>query len=452
MRKSLNKAFRILNRIVRISDDNSKGIVKYGDNNAFPQELILQLSESGTATACIEKLGQYMFADGLTDEEIGKTRINETQTFNELLQEVINYHRFFRGFALHISRTPEGKLGAIKVVPFEYVRKDLDGSFIYNPTFGKKLNEKLSVRYPAFKGNQISPELISPNGEILYFFVKKPGQYDYPIPSYFSAIEDINADSENSKYELESVTNSFLPSGILQLVGNYDDQNEDESGKTEWKYVEDALSSFTGGVKDASGASGRQSLLTLHAKSKEELAQYTPLANEGILNAIEQSSRRVAEKVARAFGVPPFLIGLGGNVGFSTNIIADNIELFNNNVKVLQEEVLTPFRKMFPDKELTLTQHTPIKFISPEILKDLTPAERRAIAGYETAEEKSTETVSLSQVLGVGGTQSLVEIVTNPALTPDQKKNLMQILFNISVEDANKIIETNGLPPTNPVQ
>jgi hypothetical protein len=107
------------------------------------------------------------------------------------------------------------------------------------------------------------------------------------------------------------------------------------------------------------------------------------LSNEGILNAIENSTKRVAEKVARAFGVPPFLVGLGGNVGFSTNIIADNIELFNNRVRVLQELITDAFEQCFPQFDFELTQLKPIKYIDSEILKDLTIDERRQIAGYE---------------------------------------------------------------------
>ena len=124
-------------------------------------------------------------------------------------------------------------------------------------------------------------------------------------------------------------------------------------------------------------------LLILQAKTKEELAVYQPLSNEGILNAIENSTKRVAEKVARAFGVPPFLVGLGGNVGFSTNIIADNIELFNNRVKVLQELITDAFEQCFPQLDFELTQLKPIKFIDSKILEDLTVDERRQIAGYE---------------------------------------------------------------------
>ncbi len=380
------------NRVVKIYKDNNTDLIKYGADNSFPQKLIQQLDESGTATACIDVLTQYIYADGLVNEQLGEFKINEKQTFNELISEITSYVAPFQAVSLYVMRGLDGKVKELKIVPFEQIRKTDRGTFIINNTFGSnKYKKEKDKEFPAFYGAEITPEQLREHvlewgentGEILYYFRKKPMKNYYPIPTFFSAIEDINTDAENSKYELESVTNSFLPSGILNIVGNYDNTQEDENGMTQQDYLDATLEQFTGNVKDETGASGRQKLLILQAKTKEELAVYQPLSNEGILNAIENSTKRVADKVARAFGVPPFLIGLGGNVGFSTNIIADNIELFNNRVKVLQSLISDALHQCFPQLDFQLTQLKPIKFIDKEILKDLTVDERRAIAGYE---------------------------------------------------------------------
>lgn len=446
------------NRVVKIVKDNNSDLIKYGADNSFPQNLINQLDESGTATACIDVLSQYIYAEGLVNEQLGNFKINDKQTFNELIAEVTSYVSPFQAVPLYVMRGLNGKVKELKLVPFEQIRRTDRGTFIVNPTFGtKQFKKEKSKEYPAFYGAEITPQELQEHvfewgeevGEILYYFRKKPMKNHYPIPTYYSAIEDINTDSENSKYELESVTNSFLPSGILNIVGNYDDTQRDESGMTQQDYLDQTLLQFTGSEKDETGASGRQKLLILQAKTKEELAVYQPLSNEGILNAIENSTRRVAEKVARAFGVPPFLIGLGGNVGFSTNIIADNIELFNNRVRVLQELISDAFEQCFPNLDFTLTQLNPIKYINPEVFAKLTDAEIRAIGGYETVDTEQTTTITLAQTLGVGGTQSLVGILQDTVLTPSQKVQTLIILFGLSEEQANKLINANGIQTTN---
>ncbi len=65
------------NRVVKIYKDNNTDLIKYGADNAFPQKLIAQLDESGTATACIDVLTQYIYADGLVNEQLGDFKINE---------------------------------------------------------------------------------------------------------------------------------------------------------------------------------------------------------------------------------------------------------------------------------------------------------------------------------------------------------------------------------------
>lgn len=436
MANFFNKTFQFFNRIVTISEDKSTGLIKYGAKNDFPQQLISQLNESPTASACIEKLSQYIFAEGLTDETIANLPVNNKQTLNEIISENSRVIAPFRGIALHVSRKTDGSVGMVKTVPFEQVRKKESGDYVVNPTFGtKKVDNKKDRVFPAFKGIKIHPTHISAEGEILYYFTKKPLQYDYPIPSYYAGIEDINTDSELSKYELETVVNSFNTSGILQLVGQIDDTIEDKNGKTEWDYLNDSLSEFTGAVKDSTGASGRQSLLVLHRKTKEELAVFTPTSNEAILNASENATKRIRNKVAMSFGVPPFLIGADGTVGFATNIISDNIELFNSHVYQIQEELLTPFRMLFPLLELKLTQLTPIKYLPPEVYAKLTDAEIREIGGYETEEAIEHKTK-----IDVANVDSIVSIIQNTSLTPNQKINSLEILFGMSNEDAIRLV------------
>lgn len=455
-----SKVYSFLNRIVTIKEKVAESdLIKYGTNNLFPQELIRYISESGTATSCVDILNQYIFAEGLVNENLGSFKVNKTQTLNQLIKKTVPYVSNFQGLAWHIIRSANGKVAEIECIPFEYIRKKGDGTLVYNPTFSltNKFEEKLNEVYPPFRGKEINSSDLaehivkygSDKGEILYFFIEKPCQYIYPIPTYHSAISDIETDAENSKYELESVNNSFLPSGIMTLVGEVDDTNEDEKGKTERDYIEDTLSQFTGNEKDQTGESGRQKLLVLHAKSKDEIPNYQQINNEGILTAIELSTKRVAEKVARAFGVPPFLIGLGGNVGFATNIISDNITLFNNRVLILQDIITEALELTLPENDYSLTQLTPLKYIAPEIYSKLTDAELRELAGYETDENKTQTTISLAQTLGVGSTTSFIEILKDPLLQEEQKINALVILFNLPKEQAELLLKTNDVQTTN---
>lgn len=448
---SLYKSYgAIQNRVVTIAENKSKGWINYDTDNAFPQNLIRQISESGTATACLELLSQFVYAEGLVDADFGKTMINPKQSINDVLGEISYIYPELRGVAFHIARKLDGSIGEVKLVPFEQVRKMNTGDYCVNPTFGcGKVDEKKSQFFKAFQGAKINPLFIRPNGEILYFFIKKPMQMDYPIPPFYSAIEDVNADTELSKYELESVTNSFLAGGVLNIVGDIDDETKDDNNKTEWDYLNDSLEGFTGAKKDAKGGSGRQSLLVLHAKTKEEIAVYSPIEHEGTLNAAENATKRVSKKICRAFGVPAFLLDLGENTGLSTQFISDSITLFNSRIGKMQSEIMRAFIMMFPESadKFVMTQLDPVKYIDPIILQKLSPDEQRGLIGFKPAENAGNSEVSLAQTIGVGGTTSLISILQDPALSRDQKINALVILFNIPEDKAGKLVG-NTVTPT----
>lgn len=456
-----SKVYTFLNRIVTIVENKSKGIYVYDSDNLLPQKLIRQISESGTATACIEAINQYVYADGLVDETLGKTLANDTQTFNQLIGDLVPSTSMFSGVAIHITRDGSGKVIKTKGLPYENIRVADNGNYIYNPTYSldTKFDIKKDVEYPKYKGAKIDSkqlaEIVSFKndegkilGEILYYFKKKPGQYIYSIPAYYSAISDIDADAENSKLELETTNNSFLPSGFLTFVGDIDDKTEDENGKTDWDYTSDTCAAFTGNVKDGKGESGRHKLAVFTAPTKEELPVYQSINTDGVFNAIDLSSRRVSEKVARVFGVPNFLIGLGGAVGFSTNIISDNIALFNNRVTPYKTLIQEALNLCYPGYDFTLTVMNPVKYIAPEIYAKLTDSELRDLGGYKTEETKTQSSISLAQTLGVGSTTSLFEVIKDPLLSREVKINSLVYVFNLPLETAQKLV-ADVIPPIN---
>ena len=452
--KFYSKVVEFVARVVTIKDTNlaSEDIIKYDSDNKFPQRLLEQLSESGTATACIEALNQYSYAEGLTDKYKGDLKVNEEQTLNDLIEDILSQGKnVFDGVAIHVMRDGSGNIISSKVIEFANCRKTAN-SIVYNPTLSSKEDKTQEVKYCQFQGAKVTTEQLEKIasyknaekktvGEIFYYYKKKPGKTIYPVPAYYANISDINADAENSKIELETANNSFMASAILNVPGEIDDTEKGDDGKTDKEALDESIEAFTGNSKDSKGETGRQKILVLNPRTKEEAATLIPLTSEGAFNAIDKSSIRVAGKVAMSMGVPPFIIGLGGNVGFATNIIADNIALFNNRITISQKFALTVVKKLYPElTDLAMTQLNPVKYIQPEVLAKLTDAELRELGGYKTEENKATSEVSLAQTLGTGSTTSLVEILKDTALTRDQKLNTLEILFNIPTDKATKLV------------
>lgn len=191
-----SKVFGFLNRVVKINTVvYSDEIIKYDSDNLFPQNIIKYISESGTATRCVDELERYATADGFVNEKVGAAKANDKQTFDNLLEELNQQSVYFEGNALHISRNTDGTIASVRVIPFENIRKTKN-CLIYNPTLSESRYDKAKdKKHPYFMGAILTPEQLKEvaefgedAGEILYTYNRRPGAYVYPIPSFYAAI------------------------------------------------------------------------------------------------------------------------------------------------------------------------------------------------------------------------------------------------------------------------
>lgn len=417
-----SKVYSFVNLYVpQLVHTKSKSILNYGVNNLFPNELLKTLAESGTATSCVEKLSQFIDADGFQDESSSNLMVNEKQTADGLLTEISSAIATFSGFSLFVRRTADGKINSVEYIDFELIRKTKDGNFIYNKYYGTEwYKESEDTKYPAFKGVNITREDFAKQiqefgsvGEIIYSFKQQAGKRIYPIPSYYAGIEDIKTDAELSKFEYETAVNSFVTSAILTIVGEVDNKTKDDRGKTDQDYLDDTLQEFTGAIKNSKGHSGRNKLTVLSAKTREEVPVLQNFDTKAIMDAASGATDRVARKVARLFGVPSFLVGLDGSTGFNTKMIVDQIDLFNKNINGIQRQISEVFETLYPSLDWTITTFKPIGYVDSEVYAKLTDDEIRAIAGYKPL-VKNVETNESDKI--ITAVNSLSPLVANKVL------------------------------------
>lgn len=425
--------------------NESKGIYSFGKTNQLPNNLMKWVLDSGTAKRAVSKRASYISADGFVEESAANFKVNAIQTADKILTEIAGYQSYFKGFALHVKRSAEGI--QVRTIPFQDIRKRLDGSFSYNPTYSAaKFDQSKEQIISAFKGVRPLTDFelneIRANGELIYAYHRNADNPQYPIPDYYAGIEDIRTSSELQKFDFESVTNAFLPSAILTLVGNLDDSQKDESGKTEKDYFDETLEQFTGNVKNAEGKSGRMRLMVTTARTKDEIPSLQTFDAKAIVDASNTKREVIDRAVCRLFGVNPAL------VGFSDAAILGNQQALANasnemcNDVISDQQLVTEiFAMLYPEiTNWDITSFKPVSFIPDKILTDLTPTERRALIGYSELPSLTTGESLLSERLGVGGTQSLVGILTDATLLPPQKIAALEILFGIPHDDAIKLV------------
>lgn len=434
-------------------ENSSKGVYMFGKDNMLPNKLMKWVLDSGTATKAKNKRSKYIASDGFVDDTAANIIVSTDKvdkTADKLLTEISDYQSYFKGFVLLIKRKPslnnvDNK--EVCVLPFQDVRKKLDGTFEYNPTFSSNKIEtnKCQIIQPYEKDRKLTDPLelakIKDYGEILYCYHKSADNPNYPIPDYYAGIEDIRTSAEIQKLDFEAATNGFLPSAILTMVGELDNTNEDEEGKTEQEHFDEALEQFTGNVKDADGKSRRMSLMVTTARTKDEIPVLQPYDAKPILDASNTKRDVIDRAVCRLFSVPPPLCGFtDAAVLGNQQAMANASQELNNDVISDQQLITEAMSLLYPGFNWDITTFRPIQFIPDSILKDLTVTERRALMGYSELPSDTTSEKTLADTLGVGGTQSLVSVLSDPLLTPEQKQSVLIILFGLKTEDAAKLV------------
>lgn len=405
--RTVGKVYQFLNRFVPTIENKTKGTYLYGVDDLLPNNNLRLINDCGVAKRCVRKKARYIQGDGFSDETAAKLKVNDRQTADKLLQTISSYAAYNEGFALQISRDAEAKIAGVKCIPFQCVRKTLDGNFTYNPKQGQtEWKEHESTRHPAFNPS-LTPEQLRENlknfkgqPEIFYVYEETADNPHYPVPDYNAGIEDIETCIEISKVDLECVTNGFITSGILttQVI---DDVNKGDDNRTPYEHFAEELRTFTGqkkyrtdkrgeqyryGQNDryAEAKGGRYKLLHIMVGSMAEAPKLDSYDPKPILEASNTKRDIIAREVCRLFGVHPILVGFSDSqVLGNTQALANVITEFNNYVNPIQRMISDAMKVIYPGHDWNISQFNPITYIPPEVWAQLTPDEIRNIAGFE---------------------------------------------------------------------
>lgn len=377
-----------------------KGLA-YGAGNTVPQVALDAALASGTAYRCLERRTAFLVGMGLP-EALAALPVpgHRGKSAGELWGETCSDFAYFNGAAFLVRYANDLSIGEVHLLPFPSVRKTDKGSFLLNHKFGRKAysardnTEHLpfdpdpkAVRALLKFAKELNPKTRQPNGQpgqILYAYIAKAGEKDYPLPPHWAGLEDVLLDTELSKFDLEEVRNGFFPNGVLTLVGEQDDQTVDEGGLTQVERTNEALRGFTG-LGD--NAAGRDKLLVLEAKTKEQAPILTPFTGTTNIEKLDAKKDSTGMAVCRHIGIPPILAGFSkaGQLGASQEIL-NAVELTQDDLAPLQAKALRTLTLVLPALAgAKIGAKKPISFLPPEVLAVLTADEKRKLGGYGPA-------------------------------------------------------------------
>ena len=401
LHKIAEKAISVLNKVARIKE--ARDWITYGDRNDLPNEVLAKLASSGTAQIALNRLKKFVIAEGFIEEGLNDLPANGSETFKDLLQKIAFDLAYLRGCAIRVLFDNTGNPGEFYHVPLKHLRRATEGGFVYNPKFGERgFDPKDCVYLEGYTGKEkesenkqyVNDQIAEEGrqfGKIVFFFAESfhPQGDVYPVPPYYSGLEDIEADAALSKIERDNLKRGFQASTIIS-TGEIDNEEEDENGLTQLDYFDRSLDAFTG--------EGSSRVLHLMANNDEEKPEIHILDPSPIMDATEKASERIPRKVCRLLEVPPVLCGhsTAGTLG-DTQELVNQIELFALTVFDIQELAKRAFEiaagKKFEGKDFTLSTLKVWRHIPKEVLAKLTGAELRELfeIDLESTPEKIEE-------------------------------------------------------------
>lgn len=355
MKKSKSVAY--FRNILPITFENkSQGFYKYGWNDNLPLEIIEAINNSGVAKKAAKKYAEYIQADGFVSESSSLFKVNDKETADKLLGKIALSFSYINSCALHVSRLGDGRVGAIKLMPFQKIRRGLNNTWFYNHTIGElKFDNKAWVELQNFKGEVASFQDMQENikqfdgrGEIYYCYDGNPFDSSvYSIPDFMSAIEDVKTSAEISKMDYEAVLNGFTLGGMMTFVG-VDDTTKNEDGLTDREQIDSEMMQFTGLKKNKDGLTSRFALMTNFVETKEQAPIYTGNDPKPILEASNTKRDIIERAVCRLWSVHPVLLGYAeAAVLGNDKAISEAMTMLRNSVNPTQRLITQMFTSLY---------------------------------------------------------------------------------------------------------
>lgn len=292
--------------------------VNFGKDNKYPYHMLDLYNTSPTLRACINFCVQGVCGGGIDYEAMGidgsQIRPNWAMSWDEFIRRLALDYWLYGSYAFQILKNRDGKTYSFYPTPIDTLRcaeRDEDGDITtwYIAQDWTKTGSTLPIEIDSFimrPDDEIKIDMGKPY--IYVYETYNPSCTYYYQPCWASAIKSVQAEAEFLAYDLRQATNSFVPSGILQMP--YCDTDEQKRA-----IVEEINRMFV-------GSDNANSLMVVFKNDSEDNpVKYEPLrASTDNVDLFAESDYRNSTRILSAFGLPSRnLIGLEErNTGFSS--------------------------------------------------------------------------------------------------------------------------------------
>ena len=428
-------------------DNKSLGIVNYDIDNLYPQRVNDIVNNSGTAVTCLRMYSKYVMGGGAKDEIFYKAKVNSKGlTVDKLIRKIVWSKGKFNGVAIHVNYNGLLQIVEASFVPFEYCRlipeddSENAGKIGIYDDWGKTKRKTIDKKKIDFI-NAYNPKTIleevdqvggweNYKGQILYWTAEG---MEYPLAPYDSVLEDMMTEGQLKLFKNNTASKNFLASHLLIVGKSESDEDAEE--------FDDNLRRFQGG-------DGAGTLLVLERENSDEQIELKKVDIQNYDKLYEYTENSSRDSIIKNFLIPPvLLLRTAGSLGTSKEIsdASDHYNTITYDDRLVIEEILKEiFSKFYynicPSDDYSILPLKYRKAIEPDYFQYYTKNEIRESNGDAAADDSKSDTTLLAVTLGVGGTQALTSVLSDPLLTNEQKKGSMMVLFGLTEQQSNQML------------
>ncbi len=334
--------------------------VLYGDDNLYPQDLVLAWQQSATHNALVTGISQMVAGNSIeiAADTPAKDRLrfelfsNKVNRDGDTLKDIIDrtaFDLYLHGYFSWETIWNNGRteIAELYHMPVETVRSGKAdektgriSKYYFSPDWAQYAKKKFQPQ-PITAFNLLDR---SDPRQLMFVKQYRPSQFYYSTPDYIGAMNWILIDNAVSEFHLNNIENGFFPSALIQFFNGEPPQAEKDAIESKFK------NKFTGKASNK--------LVFVYNENPDQALQFDTFEPANLDKRFKELMPEVTSKIMVGHRVvSPMLFGLKDNTGWGNN--ADEIKsasiLFNKTVIVpLQLFILRQLTKILKVNDLNV--------------------------------------------------------------------------------------------------
>jgi len=217
-------------KLPEFKEVKGKPWVQFGEDDLYPNYLLLLSNKSAKHNAIINGKVNYIFGNGFKANGVNDLLINKCNGAGEGIDDIavkmIKDCEVFGGYYLQIIPDALGRIAEIYHIDFNSIRVNMAQDQFYYKKDWRNRREEVKVMPKYVKGNNVSG--------VFFFKEYRQGDFTYPLPNYIPAINYIESDFEVSKQTLSNAKTGFSASKMISFFNG--EPSEDDKKKIERRF------------------------------------------------------------------------------------------------------------------------------------------------------------------------------------------------------------------------